>query len=158
LPQGSSPDSSRNQPRRCPLDRRPTQPVAGGEDDRQHRRLDPGNGRQHLRQLTVGHIEPRQGDGDQDRGSDEARAGDYQPCRPAAQEADVDGHFRRIRPGNQVGGPDQIDVLLAGQPLPPLHDLVFHQSQMRRGPAKPKGPELQKQQRDFTQRGSHRGH
>jgi hypothetical protein len=56
----------------------------------------------------------------------------------------VNGHLGGVRTWNHVGGAEQIEEFLGGEPAPPLHELVVHVGDVNGRTAK--GAETQSQE------------
>jgi hypothetical protein len=73
-------------------------------------------------------IGPGDGRDDDHSREDEAHPGDDK-ARPAGpMPADVDGLLGRVRPGDEIRRPEQVEELLPRQPMPAADHLVFYQS------------------------------
>jgi hypothetical protein len=66
--------------------------------------------------------------------------------------ADMDGHLRRVRTGYEVRGAKQIEKLIMRHPTTAAHNLVFHHGYVRSGTAEGNRSQLEKQQRQLSQR------
>ena len=60
-----------------------------------------------------------------------------------------------MRTGDQVGRTDEIEELLARQPLPATHHLVLHHRDVRGGATERGEAELAEQQRELAERRAH---
>ena len=72
------------------------------------------------------------------------------PSGPA-EIAEVDGHFRGVRAGNKVDGPEQIEEFLFADPAAAANHLVFHDGDMRGRTAKSSQSQPQKEDRCLAQ-------
>jgi hypothetical protein len=158
-------DAADDQPRcRDPRDReragadgRPAELPHGLGDDRDQDRLDPVQDADHRRLGGERDVAPGEGGDHQGGGEDEAQPGDREPPPPGDPVADVDRHLGRVRAGDQVGRPEKVEELVAGQPPPAADDLVFHQGDVGGGSAERGEPEPQEHGRDLPER-HHRPH
>lgn len=57
----------------------------------------------------------------------------------------VNGHFRRVRTGNQIRCSQQVQEFGVGHPLPAPDHLILHHRDMRRRPSKRNRAQLQKE-------------
>ena len=90
------------------------------------------------------------------RWKNKARATDKQPRPPGAQIADMDGEFTGTGPGNQVACAEQVEEFFAGKPFPAADQLIFHDRDMRRRPAKRGDPKPQEEKGQLFQRSAFR--
>ena len=107
-----------------------------------------------LRQRPVGNVGPGEGRHDQRCRQDEADPAYKQPGPPGLSVPHVDRHFGGIRAGNQVGGTEQIQEFLAGQPGSATHDLVVHHGDVGCRATEADDAELQKDPCDGCERTS----
>ena len=119
------------------------------DDDRLHAPEQPED----LRPLAEPHIRPPEGAGDEHRRNDEAQARNHQPSPAALQPPDVNGHLRRVRPGDQVRGAEKIEKPSVGQPAAPYDDLGAHHGDVCRWPPEGSGPQAQEERHQLEERG-----
>ena len=74
------------------------------------------------------------------------------PEPAAPRRADVDGQLGRVGAGDEVGGAEQVEELLARQPAAPADDLVLHHRDVRRGAAEGRRAQPQEEPRQLAER------
>jgi len=135
------------------FDRCPAELPERHQDNSDDHGLDAVEDRLHLRQRTDAHVHRGQRANDHHSGQDEAATRDEETYPTGANEADVDRHLGRVRPGDQIRGADEIKKLLIGQPMSTLHDLALHQCNVRRRPTKRRGAQPQEEASEFADHG-----
>jgi len=109
-------------------------------DQRDDDRLDPVKNGGGLRQRSKAKVGPRDG-GHQERcRQDEAGAAGDQAGPASVPETEVDGELRRARTGDEIRRAEQIQELLAREPLAAADRLVLHHGDVRRGPTERSEP------------------
>jgi len=63
--------------------------------------------------------------------------------------ADMNRHFGRVRPRNQIGRAEHVEKFRVREPSAPPHEFLFHHRDVSRGSAEGGCAEPQKRNRDF---------
>jgi hypothetical protein len=121
------------------------------DDHGDDHRLDPAQEALRLRQPAPPDVE--RGDAGRQDGcrQDEAHAGHDEPRPARPPVADVDRQLGRVRAGDEIRGPEEIDELLAGEPAAPPHRLLLHHGDVGRRTAEGHRAEPQEEQRHLAQ-------
>ena len=81
-------------------------------------------------------------------GQYEPASGDQKAAPPGPSQPDEQGDLGGIRPGDQIGGSDEIKELAGREPTALLDDLPLHQREVGRGAAEAEATELEEQGRE----------
>ena len=112
-------------------------------DDRDHRRLDGGEGAGHRRQRPERDVDPGQRDEDDERRQDEQAAGDEAAPRAVQQPADVGGELLRLGARQHHAVRERVQEAALADPAPLLDQRAMHDRDLAGGSAEADEPQLE---------------
>ena len=133
------------------FDRPAAQAPEGLNDDPDQDRLHTVERPSHRRDRAVGDVSPGQDQRGRHAGEDERRAAGQTSAPPGPDRSQMDGHFSRVGPGDEIRGPDDIQEALLVDPTAPPDRLVVHQRDIDGRSAEAESPELEEQESGFCQ-------
>lgn len=138
------------------LQRRAREAADGLHDDCNHDRLDAIEHAGRCRQRAKPPIGPRDGHHEQERRQDEAGPGQNESPPPGAAKPDEDRELCRARARDQARRAEQVEKLLARQPLSSPDDVLLHHRDVTGRAAERDGPEGKEEAREIAE-GCRRG-
>ena len=142
--------------RRSAAHRQASELVGGADDDADHGRADPVEGRLHPGEPAVADIDHAEGHrhqvGRQDEGEPDQRGAED----PRVDVAEADGQLGGQRSRRELGERQSLHVLVPGEPAPLLDQVPLHVADQRHRSPEAQAPEVEEVADELAQRRSHR--